>query len=311
MINFENQICDVCGKSFDKDSDIVVCPDCGTPHHRRCWMEKGHCANRHKHGEGFEWKPVIKEAAPGESKCSACGRIMPAGTLFCENCGNAMKAPGAPQPAKTMNVPGGTINMYHIPRERDRGRDYRADAFKQQFESRFSGEIDGIPEREMAAYIGFNSQYYVYKFRRMDADKKYKPFNWTACFFTPLWFLFRKMWPMAIATFIFNIVISIPSMIILYVQMGILPRNTPYMFTGIETVSSIMGIVAIVSSVLFGFLAIPMYRKDTVKRINKLKEQAKGDLRMYYTMLVGQSGPSKIGIIAVALFVAYVMFISF
>ncbi len=306
MTIFENQLCDVCGEVFDKNSDIVVCPECGTPHHRHCWQKNGHCINEAKHSEGFEWKPALPKvsATDGDVKCENCGRMMPRGTLFCENCGSAIKQPAKPEPVQTFNMGGGrTVRMYQFPDEQ--GYQQR---INRRMEEKLDGEGGSVSYKDAAAYIGYNSQYYMFKFRKMDANPKYKPFNWTAFMFTPLWFLFRKMWPMAIATGLFNLITSIPTLILLYVDAGLLPADSRFLFPGIEMASSVLSVIAILAGIVFGFMAVPMYRKDTIKRIKKLKETAKGDAKLYYTLLISESGPSKIGMIVVALFAAFMMF---
>ena len=116
MFNFENQVCDVCGNAFDKNSDVFVCPDCGTPHHRECWHKLGHCVNQDKHRSGFEWQPVKQEAAASSITCTKCGSIMPEGTLFCENCGNALANPQQNQPVQSYTTPGGgRIEVHQFP----------------------------------------------------------------------------------------------------------------------------------------------------------------------------------------------------
>lgn len=52
MALYENNSCPVCGKQFQPGDDIVTCPECGTPHHRACYRELGHCAHQALHGDG-------------------------------------------------------------------------------------------------------------------------------------------------------------------------------------------------------------------------------------------------------------------
>ena len=37
MNKYVNVPCAKCGKPFTEDDDVVVCPDCGAPHHRSCY----------------------------------------------------------------------------------------------------------------------------------------------------------------------------------------------------------------------------------------------------------------------------------
>ena len=59
MIFQENEKCPVCDKLFTKDDVIVICPGCGTPHHRECYDKQGHCCNADKHSQDFEYS--VKE----------------------------------------------------------------------------------------------------------------------------------------------------------------------------------------------------------------------------------------------------------
>ena len=38
-MRYTGETCPVCNKVFQEDDDIVVCPDCGTPHHRKCYLK--------------------------------------------------------------------------------------------------------------------------------------------------------------------------------------------------------------------------------------------------------------------------------
>ena len=307
MYKFEGQTCDVCGMLFDKYSDIVTCPECGTPHHRDCWHTIGHCINEEKHGTGFEWQPVKKETAAEGVTCSHCHAVMPAGTLFCENCGHAMTQAGAEnngQQSQTAGQP--NVQIFGIPgmmgvsiSQTDLNR----------INNELAGEIDGVPVRDIAAYIGPNAQYYIYKFRRMISNPKYRPFNGAAFLFAPLWFLFRKMWKTALAAAVFNGIMNIPYFIMLAVESGVLAQS--YMFPGIETVASVCQFITLAVSAVLGFAAIPMYRKATVKHLKKLKEQTGGDRNAYYRKIMEQAGPSKVGTAVVTMFVIFYLFTMF
>lgn len=302
MFNYNGQVCDVCGKPFDKDSDIVVCPECGTPHHRECYASLGHCVNESKHSEGFEWQPIRKEPKAGSITCPDCGAIMPRNTLFCENCGKALKTP---QSQPQINVTGGALPGMggFVVMSRD---DVAA-----RIERELAGEIDGVPLKDIAVFIGSNAQYYLYKFRKMEQNPKYKPFNLTACLFSPLYFLFRKMWKVAAISILCNFVFSIPSLIIMAVNMGLLSISSRLVFPGIETVASVCSLISMLIGILWGFLAIPLYKKDTIKRLKKMKADCGSDVQEYYRQVMTNAGPSKLGMFVTVLFMIMYIFTMF
>lgn len=98
-MRYSDYKCDGCGRVFQNDDDIVVCPECATPQHRECYKEKGGCVNAHLHAEGFQWqgekqlseKPVQpieekKETAP-DLICPNCQHPNPHGSTSCQRCG--------------------------------------------------------------------------------------------------------------------------------------------------------------------------------------------------------------------------------
>ncbi len=68
MSNYTGYRCPVCGKAFAQGDDVVVCPDCGAPHHRECYRSLGRCAYEEKHAAGEAWSPATaageEEGAP-------------------------------------------------------------------------------------------------------------------------------------------------------------------------------------------------------------------------------------------------------
>ena len=98
---YEDRKCEYCGEQFAKNDDIVVCPDCGAPYHRKCWEAHGVCAHQAEHGKKEE---VPQPAAPSpepedfiaeirsqiESEKQKTGAQTPdpaAKKQYCENCG--------------------------------------------------------------------------------------------------------------------------------------------------------------------------------------------------------------------------------
>ncbi|MCL2633036.1 MAG: hypothetical protein FWD34_00820 [Oscillospiraceae bacterium] len=59
MLKFIGEQCPVCDERFVEKSDVVVCPDCGTPHHRSCYAETNKCAMLSRHESDYEFKSSI------------------------------------------------------------------------------------------------------------------------------------------------------------------------------------------------------------------------------------------------------------
>ena len=55
-MDYKNEICNGCNQPIKEDDDIVVCPVCGTPQHRSCWIANGECVNSSLHADGFVWQ---------------------------------------------------------------------------------------------------------------------------------------------------------------------------------------------------------------------------------------------------------------
>ncbi len=96
---YKGNICDGCGKVFDENDDIVVCPDCATPQHRECYEKNNSCVNAHLHGENWNWEGQTENSAPSifnknneekkeveTSPCPNCGHENLKGAKECEQC---------------------------------------------------------------------------------------------------------------------------------------------------------------------------------------------------------------------------------
>ena len=207
--------CPVCGRAFTEDDDVVVCPVCGTPHHRACWMEQQRCANDALHGQGYEWKfPEDKDplkqleeqkrksrsAAPefsfknGEKviECPHCGALNYENDAFCMKC----RAP--------LNENDGSESAAPTQQEwQNAGQGYNyTDPRRLAYDNQrlYGGLepnilIDGIPVAEYSDYIGGSAPGKM--IRRIAGMERYDrkiSFNFAAFVFGPIWFFFRKMY---------------------------------------------------------------------------------------------------------------------
>lgn len=167
--------CPFCGVTFTEQDDVVVCPECATPHHRVCWIAHGECANTEKHGTDFVWKkssepepqkePDRQDAPHNNANldivCPDCGATCSNGTLRCPECGAVL-----------------------IPFANPMGEPPLAQ-FRVGFNS--SENIRGLKSGDIALFCRTAGASYIKKFR------KKLSWNWAALFFAPFWFFYRRM----------------------------------------------------------------------------------------------------------------------
>lgn len=170
---FLNEKCPVCNKSFNHDDDIVVCPYCGTPHHRECYKENSNCANHEMHSEDFRWEPTFVTSEDVKSTIE-----------------NEVKTPFN-QPIDIDQMPMG------IP----------FPSFQQNFLDSFPKEFeDGVKTEDVAVFVRHESPKYLKKFQQIKDGKL--TWNWAAFFFAPYWFFYRKLYKLGVVFLALFILLS-------------------------------------------------------------------------------------------------------
>ncbi len=214
-MNYENLPCPVCGSHMHAGDDIVFCPDCGTPCHRECWKETGHCINESKHGGGFVWSAgesgneaigIGDEAAASEAdeviSCHVCGSENPSTSKNCNHCG-ALLIPVSEEGERNCPVCGEKLEPGSLVCT-NCGTSLMPAGSKILRQPDFLNGVDkdenlGIhKEMDYAVYVRRNAEKYLPKFRSI-ADGKSFRFNAAAFFLGPLWFCFRKMYAFGIS----------------------------------------------------------------------------------------------------------------
>lgn len=215
-MRYKDIICSVCGQPFTEEDDVVVCPVCGTPHHRACWMRNEHCANEALHEQGFEWKfpedkdPVIQleeqkrkahSPAPdftfknGEAvvECPHCGALNYENDAFCMKCRAPLKNEGTTETASDMPPQETQNNAQGYAYTDPRRLAYDNQVLYGGLDPNVM--IDGIPVAEYSDYIGGNAPGRI--IRRLAGMERYDrkiSFNFAAFVFGPIWFFYRKMY---------------------------------------------------------------------------------------------------------------------
>lgn len=215
-----NEKCPVCNRQFEQEDDIVICPHCGTPHHRECYNSLGHCFNADKHNTDFEYESPAepegktkpqqsdnrahnseydpsgqgqyyqppKETANTENNktvCSQCGAEISSDAPFCSHCGARQSNPQY----KEFNP-------------------FESFAPSPENQSKYENEnrtIDGKSVSDIAAVVRTNTEKFIPKFLK---NKKIS-WNWSAFIFGPYYLFFRKMYKQGVIFMALNLAASL------------------------------------------------------------------------------------------------------
>ena len=176
MLDYTNVECPVCKKPFTEKDDIVVCPECGTPHHRECYFSLSHCVNEEKHAEGYVFempriKQIEKQILNGDVfKNENNNEAEPEIKVY-----NQDENGGEMPPVISTPILGGMGQL---------GIDVGENP-----------KIADIPIDEVTAFVGVDqsSSRLIFKLAIIDKLKTVR-LNFITLFFPYLWFFYRKMY---------------------------------------------------------------------------------------------------------------------
>lgn len=212
MSFYENNECPVCKKKFEQGDDIVVCPECGTPHHRECYNFIGHCVNRGLHQSGYDYYNEHNNNTYHQTNDNA--------QVNDNQYYNA--------PAQKQNTDSEEQNKSQNP--------FLFDPVL--INSAYDNDtqtIDGEEMADIAATVRTNIPRFIGKFKKMESTNKKASWNWGAFFFGPYYLLFRKMYKQGILFLCINLVISFCGS---YALTALAPKFTGLMTGVIQNVYS-------------------------------------------------------------------------
>ena len=303
MYDFTGCECQVCHKLFRDGDDVVVCPDCGTPYHRSCYEETGHCLHRNLHGTGFEWAPP--KAPEQEIACTRCGAMNEAEASHCKSCGTALRnaagdaarygaAPNAEQPKR-----GGT------PEEPDYETLYR-EMRAARFPSIDPNEmLEGIPAAEWASFIGRSSYNYLRTFKRMELLNRKAAMSVSAMLWGHLYFFYRKAWKPAIICLVATLLLNTPT----YLWMMKTTESAlvaGLSFATLELMQNIASVLLIVLRAGCGLFGFYLYKKDSAAKIQRIRQQFPDPEKRAF-VLSAQGGTSWLAVVG-AIAATYLVF---
>ena len=209
VMRYANVKCAVCGELFTEKDTVVVCPECGTPHHAACWDRENRCANNALHGTGFVWTFPV-EAAPAEPKpaegarqeqngsdtvvCDACGARVYHKAMFCPQCGNPLRDHG-PRP--------------YTPETEDQNMDRILENYERYGGLDPDAELDGVACRDYSVFVGGSFPGRIMR-KAAQAERLQSKLSWcfSAFLFGPFWFLYRKMVKEGVALLLIQLILT-------------------------------------------------------------------------------------------------------
>lgn len=323
MSRFFGKLCPVCRSPFGENDDIVVCPDCGTPHHRACYIRLGKCAVSQLHESGFEWDgnlPDEQPEPPEQPQQPIYGE--PAAPQSAPNDAEQGENPDphhAEYPSGTNTENTNTYEGQEIPHfdpfsvnEND-GESYTnpyVEAYK-QMQKMTSDETrgeDGVSSKELSRFVGSSVFHYAQAFSAFRTGvpqygggvKKVKTyFNIWAGILSPIQQIYRRMDALGILLLMIQGLIAIPE-VLLFRYNNMLTQPAVAMLQNLAVISSIISIGLMITLSLFGDY---IYYKFCVRRIKRIRASFDdGKAEGYYEALTANGAPSKlravIGILA-------------
>ncbi len=284
MTDCKGQTCPICNRRFLDEDDIAVCPDCGTPHHRECYLQRGSCANAELHQNGFVWSPSSPEPLP--KSCPNCNATNEPERSFCSSCGKPL---GSPVPLEVESEKSFMDAVSAL------------ESFNQVNNVAENDEIDGIKITDWKTYIGKATPRYIYSFKRMDATNQKIQFCLSAMFFAPFFFMYRRMWLIGIIAMLIDIILSVPTSILLVHEVYRISFEIDT--ETLTTIANVASVVMIAINTTWGAFAIYLYRKSAGKSIKKMQQNSATE-EQFQEVLAKRSGPCKVVMmVVVGLFV--------
>lgn len=305
-MEFTEYKCPVCNEQFKSDDDVVVCPECGAPHHRDCYIKIDHCFYEDKHSDDFSFEELNGDKEENSENsdedfvtCPKCKYENEKTKFYCDKCGYPLNEKDRKnnyyqnnQQGRQPNNNGTQFNQGTPP--------FGApviNAFDPLAGLNSEQEIaDNVKVGEMAKFVGKTTQYYLTVFNRIKTSNNSK-FNFAAFLFSGIYFLYRKMTGIGIVITLLIIALTVGET---YIQLMPEFQELYYSFyeayanaTSIYSSMSVMSeftmqellllyipfFLTVIKGVLMlicGFTANRTYYKHCTKKIKAIKKKSDG-----------------------------------
>lgn len=286
MTRFENKLCPVCRRPFTENDDIVVCPVCGTPHHRACYNEKGGCGVEEWHASGFVWEGRL----PGEEPEPSNGQEEQSGVDFSKH--DDTEGQSGDYSDHRAEYPGGVPNGSFNACGPD-GQPVDIQEFLDQINRQTMDDTrgeDGVSAKELSCYVGKSVMHYSQAFAAFRApaapgQKKRKVFfNLCAGLFTPVHQFYRKLDAAGVILVLLELAYYVPTLL------SFAGSFSTSVVGALQFAASGLYFAAKIALCMFGDY---IYYRHCVKRIKQIRANYDdGNAPGYYEALNAKGSPS-------------------
>jgi ribosomal protein L40E len=294
---YQNELCNGCKKTIESADDIVVCPVCGTPQHRTCWLEHKTCVNEARHAEGFLWQAAEGENATSNfdpkkdigKVCVTCGTNNPTDAKICTDCKKDLVETKKELETIQPEITTTTTTPTTTTQPPSTSKTAKVPPFLAGVSS--DEVIGGVKAHDIALYVQFGAKRYLEKFRKSDLTDTKFSWSWVAFLFTPYWFFYRKLYWLGGIFWGLTFAISIFFSALLVAPLAEIQALLPSVPLESVTLDNILDILTPLSSytpVLLGMfatqlvimvtaalLAVPSYKKKVITDITSIRRFAK------------------------------------
>ena len=280
MSNYIGSKCPICHEPLKEEDDVVVCPICGAPYHRACYEKAGACIFPDLHETGKNYEPEFPKTAAEEVKppeftvCPRCGAKVDPKNAFCPACGAQVRQPAPGEPAAPEH-PAIPLNPYGSPMAGLEPEDQMG---------------DGHTVKDMMVFVRQNTPYFLIRFARYFRKLPIFDFNFSAAFFGPGYFLYRKMYGWAILIFSGMLLTEVGAAFSTVMMQNAVPLGNT-LFLSCQLLNYGLRFAV-------GMLANRMYYRHCRKKMTAIRQELGiCSEEVYYSRLTEKGGTSMMGVL--------------
>lgn len=276
MNKYERMCCPVCHAKFFEEDDIVICPECGAPHHKACYKSIGRCAHEDTHGTENQWQMPVFNAENDNF-------------LFDPN--NTTEITDNEEYDSISDKFKKLFSLDYEESDEQDDTEVLNDSAQKLIEQALNidgvnleDKIDGEKVTDVAFFVGAGITKYIRIFKELSHKKSIISWNWAAFLIPQYWLLSRKCYIAGAFTAILSMFSSIVINIMQYNNaylFGALNKavNNPSMYFTDPALITLMILFAfkLILHIIIGLLGNYIYKRHVFSGLKDAHEQNTDD----------------------------------